>query len=128
MIAYQKLKTVELYPIQKCVKENIPADYSLEKLQNDFTRRKSDEKKTKENTLATLIKTARNDIQAQQQKEPQAEGNQDKKAAKPSLTFKSLFTIESSAYLDFEENAQFLAVGMVNGGTIVYDINIGIEK
>jgi hypothetical protein len=128
VIAYQKLKIIELYQIQKCIKENIPVDYWIERLQTDFTKRKLDEKKKKENTLATLIKTAKEDIQAQQQKESQVVGDQDKKAIRPSLTFKTLFDIESSAYLDFEENAQFLAVGMVNGGTIVYDLNIGIEK
>jgi len=129
VIAYQKLDLVELYPIQKCPKENVPIDYSYERLQNDFMKKKNEEKKKKENTLAALIKAAKEDLKEQEQNKagdhPDGEA---KKEFKPILTFKSLFTIESSQYLDLEEYAQYLAVGMVNGGTIVYDISVGIEK
>lgn len=127
VIAYQKLKIVEQYFIQKASKNNVPKNFTYDHFQQEFMRRKNEEKKKKENTLATLIKTAKEDMD-KQNKEKQPEENQEHGERKPSLVFKTLFDIESSEYLDYDENAQLLAVGMVNGGTIVYDICVGFEK
>ena len=132
VIAYQKLKIVELHPVQKCCKENIPKDFTYDHFQREFMKRKNDEKKKKENTLAALIKTAREDVDKQKAqndgKPAEPEDGEDKANPRPLLTFKPLFAIESSEYLDLDDAAQYLAIGMVNGGTIIYDINIGIEK
>ena len=91
-------------------------------------KKKNDEKKKKENNLATLIKTARQDINNQQDKNPALTEEEKKAREKPILTFKPFFVIESSEYLDLDEEAQYLAIGMINGGTIIYDLNVGVEK
>lgn len=129
VVAYQKLNIVEVYSIQKCSKENCPRDYTYNYFQTIFMRKKNEEKKKKENTLATLIKTARQDINNQQENKNPVLTEEEKKAReKPLITFKPFFVIESSEYLDLDEEAQYLAVGMINGGTIIYDLNLGVEK
>lgn len=89
--------------------------------------KKKNEKK--ENPLEALIRTAREEIDNQQEQENEAnkdEGEGDE--IKPTLKFMTLFDIETSEYFSVDETAQYLAVGMVNGGTVVYDMNLGIEK
>ena len=129
VVAYEQLNVIEVYSVQKPCKENIPRDYSYDNFQKEFLKRKTNEKKKKENTLAELIKTAKKDLEAQEkEKEQSEEGENDTDKIKPAFKFTSLFTISSSEYLDLNENAQYLAVGMVNGGTIVYDVSVGVEK
>lgn len=128
VIAYQKLSIVEVYSIQKCSKDNCPKDYTYNFFQTIFMKKKNDEKKKKESSLATLIKTARQDINNQQDKNAVLTEEEKKAKEKPIITFKPFFMIESSEYLDLDEEAQYLAIGMINGGTIIYDLNVGVEK
>ncbi|CAI2381989.1 unnamed protein product [Moneuplotes crassus] len=130
VVAYEKLNLVEVYPIQECKKENIPKDLTYDKFQKEFNRKRAEEKKKKENTLATLIKTARDDLKAQEEEKAKdvEENKEEDEKNKPVLTFISLFNISSAEYLDNAENAQYLAIGMVNGGAIIYDLCLGVEK
>jgi hypothetical protein len=93
VIAYQKLKIVEQYYIQKARKENVPKDYTYETFQHEFMKRKIDEKKKKENTLATLIKVAKEELENEKNEE-QPEAEHDQEERKPVLVFKTLFDIE----------------------------------
>ena len=38
------------------------------------------------------------------------------------------YPITSASYLDLDENTQLLAVGLLNGAVIVYDVVLGSEK
>lgn len=104
----------------------MPKDYTYEFFQQIFMKKKNEKK---ENPLEALIRTAREEIDNQQEQENEAnkdEGEGDE--IKPTLKFMTLFDIETSEYFSVDETAQYLAVGMVNGGTVVYDMNLGIEK
>lgn len=63
-----------------------------------------------------------------QEKANELAAEEEKARMTPIMIFKPFFNIESSEYLDLEGDAQYLAVGMINGGTIIYDINMGVEK
>jgi hypothetical protein len=98
VIAYQKLKIVEVYAIQPCSNSSVPKDYTYEHFQQQFMKRKNDEKKKKENTLAALIKAAQQDTQQQQESEANKapDGESEDKQATPILTFTTLFAIQTS--------------------------------
>lgn len=102
----------------------MPKDLTYDFFQQQFMKRKNDEKKKKENTLAALIRTAQADVRAHEA-DAKPGGIAAGGPPKPLLTFKTLFDIETAEYLD--DASQFLAVGMVNGGTIVYDVSLGVE-
>lgn len=57
VIAYKNTFDVEVYNIQAPTKETIPEDYSNEYYSRIMVQRKLNVKKSKEKTLASLIKT-----------------------------------------------------------------------
>ena len=120
-VAYKHTPVAKVFLFQKPAKENIPKDLSFDALSRVFLQRRTGEKKKTEGTLAGFLKTVRKE--------------EDKGADKPFVprsdpvrvvTFP--YPVTAASYLDFDENTQLLAVGLLNGAVIVYDVALGCEK
>ena len=86
------------------------------------------QKKKVEKNLAALISQLAAQEPATKSDQKQALEKMRANCSKPARTFKLPYPITATAYRMSEEEAQMLAVGLLDGAIVVIDLAIGMEK
>ena len=128
-LAYENDFLVEIFSIQRPSKELLLPDYSADYLHKVIAQKKVNAKKKQENTLAGLLAkvAAQNEMATTKQKDTSIETMKQSMAA-PARTFRVPYMITAMTYHSSGEERQSLAIGLVDGAILVFDLALGVEK